>query len=152
MDAGILNVKKALLIAGLAFSLNVLADAPPSLDVPDADSIVAKGILTLYRVQIKDLEFGKDQGKVNNELYITLDSTKDKVYTLELHDDSPKVNAVIANTLRDAYINKTPVTIYSAIYPANVSAAKIHLVQLDRRPPSDMKSEVEKAPLANVNN
>lgn len=108
-----------------------LADTPPSLKVPDTHSIESKGTLTLYRVQVEGLEFGRDKEEIDAEVFVTLDSEPGMVFTLRLHGDSPPVNTLIANTLRDAYLGKTPVTIYHQIAPGRKNV-KIHMVQFDR--------------------
>jgi hypothetical protein len=123
---------KIIMVISLVFLAPLaLADTPPSLKVPDTHSIESKGNLTLYRVQIQGLEFGRDEHMVDSEIFVTLDSEPDMVFTLRLHDDSPPVNTVIADTLRDAYINKIPVTIYHQIAPGKKNV-KIHMVQFNR--------------------
>lgn len=108
-----------------------LADTPPSLKVPDAHSIESKGMLTLYRVQVQGLEFGRDKEEIDAEVFVTLDSKPDMVFTLRVHDDSPPVNTIIADTLREAYLSKTPVTIYHQVRPMR-NNVRIHMVQFDR--------------------
>ncbi len=108
-----------------------LADTPPSLQVPDTHSIQSKGVINLYRVQIQGLEFGRDKEMIDAEVFVTLDSKPGMVFTLRLHDDSPPVNTVIAETLREAYLSKSPVTIYHQIAPERKNV-KIHMVQLER--------------------
>lgn len=127
------GTRNFLLIIGLMFSLAAVADAPPSLNVPDSHSDENKGLLTLYRVQIKDLKFGQGEDLINTELFVTLDSTGDNVYTLDLHDDSPAVNKVIAETLLEAYLHDMNVTIYSSKFMKQGGAARIHMIQMDRR-------------------
>ncbi len=108
-----------------------LADTPPSLQVPDTHSIQSKGVINLYRVQIQGLEFGRDKEMIDAEVFVTLDSKPGMVFTLRLHDDSPPVNTVIAEMLREAYLSKSPVTIYHQIAPERKNV-KIHMVQLER--------------------
>ncbi|KAF0192717.1 MAG: hypothetical protein FD165_487 [Gammaproteobacteria bacterium] len=124
--------KVGMLLFGTLFAGSVaLADTPPSLKVPDTHSIMSKGNLTLYRVQVEGLEFGRNNEEIDAEVFVTLDSKPDMVFTLRLHGDSPPVNTVIANTLREAYLSKTPVTIYHQIAPGRKNV-KIHMVQFDR--------------------
>ncbi len=124
--------KVGMLLFGALFAGSVaLADTPPSLKVPDTHSIMSKGNLTLYRVQVEGLEFGRNNEEIDAEVFVTLDSKPDMVFTLRLHGDSPPVNTVIANTLREAYLSKTPVTIYHQITPGRKNV-KIHMVQFDR--------------------
>lgn len=122
-------VRKLVMIFPLALlSPLALADSPPSLAVPDTHSIQSQGKVTLYRVQVQGLEFGQDKEMIDAEVFVTLDSSQDMVYTLKLHDDSPPVNTVIAETLREAYLSNTPVTIYHQIAPGRKNV-RIHMVQ-----------------------
>ncbi len=109
-----------------------LADTPPTLKVPDTHSIESKGKLTLYRVQVQGLEFGRSNERIDAEIFAVLDSKPEMVFTLRLHDDSPPVNTVIADTLREAYLTNTPVTVYHQITPPGRKNVKIHMVQFDR--------------------
>lgn len=111
------NIMRSLLLilSAAAISSVSWADTPPSLHETDSHSVEAKGVINLYRVQVQDMEFGRGDEKVDAEIFVTLNSTPDTVFTLRLHDDSPAINKVIAATLRDAYLNKVPVTIYYQI-------------------------------------
>lgn len=124
-------VRSSLLTAGLVFALTAQADAPSSLELPDSHSDKNTGKITLYRNQIKDYRFGKNDDITNNEVFLTLDSTGAKVFTLALHDD-PIVNAQIAETLREAYLHDMTVTIYASKFVKEGGAMKIHAVQLER--------------------
>lgn len=126
-----LHTLGTLLLGSLFIGSAALADTPPSLKVPDTHSIESKGTLTLYRVQVQGLEFGRGKEEIDAEVFVTLDTAPDMVFTLRVHDDSPPVNAIIANTLREAYMSKTPVTIYHQIAPGKKNV-KIHMVQFDR--------------------
>lgn len=110
---------------------SVLADTPSSLSTPDKHSIEVKGKITLYRVQVQDMEFGSDHEKIDAEVLVTLDGAPNKVLTIRLHDDSPPVNMLMANTLRDAYLNNKKVTIYYQITPVEKQNVKILMVQMD---------------------
>jgi len=127
------TMRTLMMVLSLAIAAPIaLADTPPSLTVPDTHSIASKGKVTLYRVQIQGLEFGRDQEMIDAEVFVTLDSEPDMVFTLRFHDDSPPVNGVIAETLREAYMTKTPVTIYRQVGPPSRKNVKIHMVQFDR--------------------
>ena len=126
-------MRKLIMVLPLVFLTPVaLADTPPSLAVPDTHSIESKGMLTLYRVQVQGLEFGRENERIDAEVFVTVDSEPGMVFTLRVHDDSPPVNNIIAETLRDAYLNKTPVTIYHQITPPGRKNVKIHMVQFNR--------------------
>lgn len=123
----ILIVTAAIMVVGA----NAWADTPPKIDVPDTHSVENKGKINLYRVQVQGLEFGRDKEEVDAEVLVTLDTQPGMVYTLRLHPDSPPINKVLADTLRDAYLNQTPVTLYHQIAPGGKKHVKIHMIQLD---------------------
>jgi len=116
-----------LLIAGPA----VLADSPKTLATPDRHSVEVKGKVSLYRVQTEGMKLGEGQNQVDAEVFITLDSDPKMVYTLQLKSNSPLANKVMADTLRDAYINKLPVTLYHQIAIKQDNNLKILMVQLN---------------------
>jgi hypothetical protein len=122
--------KMILLTVGFVFAFTALADAPPSLHLPDSHSDKNTGKITLYRSQIKDYKFGKNDDITNNELFVTLDTTGSKIFTLALHDD-PVVNSEIAETLREAFLHDMPVTIYASKFVKEGGAMKIHAVQIE---------------------
>ena len=126
-----LYIKSSLLMAGLCFALPTFADAPPTLHLPDTHSDKNTGKISLYRNQIKDYKFGKNEDITNNTVFITLDTTGGKIYTLSLHED-PVVNTEIAETLREAYLHDMTVTLYSSKFVKEGGAMKIHAVQLER--------------------
>ena len=93
----------------------VLADAPKTIESPDRHSVEVKGKVSLYRVQAEGMKLGEGQNQADAELFITLDSDPKMVYTIQLKSNSPAANKVMADTLREAYVNKLPVTIYHQI-------------------------------------
>jgi len=113
-------------VGGLA-----LADTPKSLVAPDVHSIMSKGSITLYRVQVQGMEMGPEGAVMDSEVFVTLDSDPSMVYTLRLHDDSPPVNTIIATTLREAFLSKSPVTLYHQLAPGK-KVVKIRMVQMER--------------------
>jgi hypothetical protein len=119
------------LTTGLAFALTALANAPSSLHLPDSHSDMSTGKITLYRNQIKDYKFGKNEDITTNEVFLTLDTTGNEIFTVALHDD-PVVYTEIAETLREAYLHDMTVTIYSSKFVKEGGAMKIHAVQLER--------------------
>jgi hypothetical protein len=131
MTAMITIAKNILLAAGLVFAFSALADAPASLQLPDTHSDKNTGKITLYRSQIKDYKFGKNEDVTNNELFVTLDTTGSKIFTLALHED-PVVNTEIADTLREAFLHDMTVTIYASKFVKEGGAMKIHAVQVER--------------------
>ena len=113
------------------FSPLVPADSPKTIAQPDRHSIEVKGSINLYRVQVEGMNLGEGENKVNAEVFVTLDSKPGMVYSLQLHKDSPVSNQVMADTLRDAYINKLPVTLYYQFTPKQDNNFKILMVQLN---------------------
>jgi hypothetical protein len=115
------------LLSGFA----ALADAPKTIQAPDPHSVEVKGKVNLYRVQVEGMKLGDGKELADAELFITLDSNPKMVYTLELKGGSPASNKVMADTLRDAYVNKLPVTIYHQISTTQANNLKILMVQLN---------------------
>ncbi len=122
--------RSMVLLTVMAFAASsAWADTPPNIAQPDTHSVETKGKVTLYRVQVQGLEFGRDEEKIDAEVLFKLDSQPDFIYTLRLHNDSPPVNQVLADTLREAYLNNSPVTVYHQIAPGKKNV-KIHMVQM----------------------
>ncbi|MDT8385086.1 MAG: hypothetical protein RRB22_11780 [Gammaproteobacteria bacterium] len=109
----------------------VLADSPKSIDQPDSHSVPVKGKVTLYRVQTEGMKLGEGKNLTDAELFVSLDTNPKMVYSLQLKSGSPVSNSVMAATLRDAYVNKLPVTIYSQINVNKDNYRKILMIQLD---------------------
>lgn len=107
------------------------ADSPTSIASPDRHSVEVKGKVNLFRVQIEGMKMGEGKNAADAELFVTLDSNPKMVYTLQLKKDSPQANKVMAETLRDAYINKLPVTLYHQIGIKQDNNLKILMVQLN---------------------
>ena len=126
-----LAVTAVLALFGLAVSGISLADSPVSLDKPDRHSVEVKGKINLYRVQVEGMDLGTGNEKTDAEVFVTLDSKPGMVYALQIHNDSPAANKVIADTLRDAYIKQTPVTLYHQIAVNKSNNYKIIMVQLN---------------------
>ncbi len=119
-----------LLVVGSMFiSTIVLADSPENINKPDLHSYQIKGLVNLYRVQIQGFEIGKNANKLDAEILVTLDSDSEKVYGIRLHEDSPPVNKILAETLREAFLKQVPVTVYYQKIPG--SNVKINMVQLN---------------------
>jgi hypothetical protein len=120
-----------LLVATLLFTTPVWADSPPNITTPDSHSLEVKGKITKYRVQMEGLEIGSGANAADAEVLITMNNNNKEVYVVALHSDSPRVNTLIADTLRDAFNNGSKVTLYySKQSPSNHK--KIHMVQVDR--------------------
>lgn len=119
---------------GLLFAGATVADSPVNIDKPDSHSVKVTGKVNLYRVQVEGMNFGKGENKVNAEVFVSLDSTPGMIYTLALHKDSngqSAVNQEMADTLRTAYVSKSPVTLYHQIAIKRDNNYKIMMVQLN---------------------
>ena len=127
-----LNVLLASVLMFSGISLAV-ADSPIDLSTPDRHSVEVKGKVNLYRVQTEGMNLGEGKNKAEAEVFVTLDSDPKMVYSLEIHGDSPQTNIVMADTLRTAYINNVPVTLYHQMLLKNkTNNLKILMVQLSR--------------------
>lgn len=118
------------LITALLFAAPGWADSPPDIRTPDSHSLEVSGKITRYRVQMEGLEIGRDAQKADAEILVTLDNDSNNVYVVRLHSDSPPINKVMADTLRDAFINDRKVMLYHQKSPSD--HLKIHMVQMDR--------------------
>jgi hypothetical protein len=119
---------------GLLFAGAALADSPVKIDKPDSHSVEVRGKINLYRVQVEGMNFGKGKNQSHAEVLVTLDSQPGMIYTLSLHDThngESAVNREIADTLRTAYVNKSPVTLYHQMAIKRDNNFKILMVQLD---------------------
>ncbi len=124
----------ATLLVALAIMPLAQADSPPNITTLDSHSVEAKGKITLYRVQVQGMEFGAAKKQSDAEVLVTLDSTPGNVYVLRLHQDSPPATTVMANTLRDAFLSNTNITLYYLKVPdaPNTKNFKINVVQLNK--------------------
>jgi hypothetical protein len=113
------------------FGTAAFADSPKNLSSPDRHSVEVTGKVSLYRVQIEGMNIGEGNNKADAEVFISLDTTPKMVYTLRLKSNSPVANKVMAETLRDAYINKVPVTLYHQVGIKQGNNLKILMVQFN---------------------
>lgn len=124
-----------LAIWGLALSSAAMADSPVEISKPDSHSVEVKGKINLFRVQIENMNFGTGKDKAEAEVFVTLDSKPGMIYTLSLHKPGGQghdpVNQEMADTLRAAYINKIPVTLYHQIDMHRTNNFRIIMVQLN---------------------
>lgn len=118
----------------LLFAGAVLADSPVDIHQPDSHSVEVKGKVNLYRVQVEGMNFGGGKNRAHAEVLVSLDSKPGMVYTLALHNSNNGPSAVyreMAETLRSAYVSKSPVTLYHQIGIKKDNNFKILMVQLD---------------------
>jgi hypothetical protein len=119
------------LLAALFFTAPGWADSPANINTPDVHSSEVKGKITKYRVQTEGLEIGQGANATDAEVMVTMNNNNQEVYVLALHADSPRVNTAIADTLRDAFISNSKVTLYYSKQSQSANK-KIHMVQLER--------------------
>ena len=110
----------------------VYADSPKTIETPDRHSIEVKGKIKVYRVQVENMNLGEGQNAANAEVFVTLDTKPETVYALQIKGDTPPSNQVIADTLRDAFINDIPVPLYHQMAMNRDNNFKILMVQLNR--------------------
>lgn len=118
-----------LMLSGISLAM---ADSPDNIDTPDRHSVEVNGKVKVYRVQAEGLNLGIGKDQTHAELFVTLDSDPKMVYALQIHEDGPQANQVMADTLRQAYINNIPVTLYHQIPIKQQNNLKILMVQLSR--------------------
>ncbi len=124
----------SMVVLGLFASGFAQADSPADISSPDRHSVEVSGKINLYRVQVEGMNFGKGKNKTHAEVMVSLDSKPGIVYTLALGKDKKSesiANQEIANTLRVAYVNRLPVTLYRQISGTQDNNFKILMVQLD---------------------
>ena len=129
-----MNILKNILLAVVTtFVLTgvVMADSPKTIEAPDRHSVEVNGKIKLYRVQVEGMGLGEGKNFANAELFVALDSKPDMIFTLHVNGESP-VNQVMADTLREAYVNKLPVTLYHQMGVKRDNNLRILMVQLKR--------------------
>ena len=129
------SMMMSLAALGLVVAGTVMADSPVSLTKPDSHSVEVKGKVNLYRVQVEDMDFGAGPDKIHAQIFVTLDSQPGKVYGLSLDEPGSEthdpVTQVMAETLRDAYLHKKPVTMYYQIDMKRKNNFRIMMVQMN---------------------
>ena len=118
MDTLIRSTMSLVVSLGLLFAGAAVADSPVKIDAPDSHSVEVTGKVYLYRVQVEGMNFGAGKNNTHAEVFVSLDSRPGMIYTLALHNSNNGASAVnqeMAKTLRAAYVNKTPVTLYRQI-------------------------------------
>ena len=121
-------LSSSVLLTALLFTAPGWADSPPDILTLDSHSLEVTGNISRYRVQIEGMEFGRDKHASDAEVMVTLNNDDSKVYTVRLHGDSPPINKVIADTLRDAFLSNSKVTLYHQ--KSSSVNLKIHMVQI----------------------
>jgi len=122
------------LALGFLFGGAAWADSPAVIHAPDRHSVEVSGKVSLYRVQVEGMDLGKGRNKAHAEVFVSLDSKPGMIYTLALHENDnadSAANAEMAETLRTAFVNRLPVTLYRQISVQKDNNFKILMVQLD---------------------
>jgi hypothetical protein len=121
-------IQAVAVVMAMTLAVPVMADTPASLAGPHGHAKNISGKITLFRAQSKGIEIGSGFDKLDAEVLVVLDSKPDLVLGIAYHDVEPASETMIA-TLREAYINKMPVTIQYADAPGKKNL-KINWVQL----------------------
>ena len=106
------------------------ADTPASLRGEHGGQITVAGKITLFRAQMKGLEIGPENDRLDAEVLITLDSEPNTVFGIRLHEDEPSAREMI-ETLREAYLHDMPVTVQAPKSPGKKNL-RIVWVQLGK--------------------
>ena len=108
-----------LLVPSMALLLSVSlaqADTPSSLRGEHAAMVTISGKISLFRAQIKGLEIGPPNDRLDAEVLVTLDSQPDTVFGISYHQEDPAARTMI-ETLREAYLHDMPVTVQAPSIP-----------------------------------
>ena len=92
------------------------ADTPSSLRGEHSAQVTHSGKITLFRAQIKGLEIGPPNDRLDAEVLVTLDKEPDTVFGISYHKEDPAARTMI-ETLREAYLHDMPVTIQAPLMP-----------------------------------
>ena len=104
-------------IMALFFSISLAqADTPSSLRGEHAAMMTLSGKISLFRAQIKGLEIGPANDRLDAEVLVTLDSQPDTVFGISYHQEDPAARTMI-ETLREAYLHDMPVTVQAPSLP-----------------------------------
>ena len=104
-------------IMALFFSISLAqADTPSSLRGEHAAMMTLSGKISLFRAQIKGLEIGPANDRLDAEVLVTLDSQPDTVFGISYHQEDPAARTMI-ETLREAYLHDMPVTVQAPSIP-----------------------------------
>jgi hypothetical protein len=117
------------ILGTLFFCSFALADTPPTL-TEHSHAITVSGKLTFFRSQMKGLEIGPGNDRLDAEVLVGLDSQPGNIYGVRLHEDEPSAAEMIT-TLREAYLRKIPVTIQVPVIPGRKNL-NIFWVQLGK--------------------
>jgi hypothetical protein len=106
-----------LALSALCFSISsVYADTPTSLRGEHGAHMMISGKITLFRAQIRDLDFGPPNDHIKAEVLISIDSKPDMVFGVAHETNDPGATAMI-ETLREAYLHDLPVTVLAPELP-----------------------------------
>lgn len=116
------------LLAGSAFVISAVAFADtPKLEGPHGHAASVSGKVTMFRVQERGLEILSGGKTVEAEVMVQLDGKPNMVFALPFHEDDPARREIV-ETLRQAYLRNTPVTLEHKLAPGQ-KVAKINWVQ-----------------------
>ena len=104
-------------LTAFLFSMSLAhADIPGSLRGEHAAMMTMTGKISLFRAQIKGLEIGPPNDRLDAEVLVTLDTQPDMVFGVAYHQEDPAARTMI-ETLREAYLHDMPVTLQAPSLP-----------------------------------
>jgi hypothetical protein len=125
------TLSSCVILAALLFSVPSWADSPPSIAAPDTHSLEVTGKITMFRVQVEGMGIGQGADATDAEVIVAMNNNDKEVYVVALRTDSPAINTVMAETLRDAFNNNRKVKLYY-LKQSPTNYKKIHMVQISR--------------------
>jgi len=105
-----------------------MADTNPIEEGKIVSSEVS-GVIKKFRLTIDDSETQKNN-VYRSELYVSLDSKPNQEFTVQISNDSENSSEVITETLRYAYMNHLPVTIFHELPLQDSDQYRILMVQI----------------------
>ena len=115
-------------------SVVAVADVNPDMDShAQGASIMTSGKVTSIRAQTQGLEYGDKSDFLDAEVLVKLDSAPEMTFGYRYHDNSQPSLTLMADLLKEAYINGLPVKIFHTQLPQKRNQAIIW-VELSKQP------------------
>ena len=105
-------------VALLMNSIAAVADVNPDMDAHvQGQSIITTGKITSIRAQTQGLEYGDKSDFLDAEVLVKLDTAPEMTFGYRYHDNTQPSLSLMADLLKDAYINGLPVKILHTQLP-----------------------------------
>lgn len=99
-----------------------VADVNPDMDAhARGASIATTGKITSIRAQVEGLEFGDKGDFLDAEVLVKLDTAPDMTLGYRYHEKHSPSLALMADLLKEAYLNDLPVTIFHTQLPKKMN-------------------------------